>query len=132
MAERNTHFRDGELVPFKVAASTQIEAGKMVAVNTDGYAIEAADTASIIVVGVAGETVDNTPGANGDLNVIVRRKKHFKLKNSATAAVTQASVGSSVYVEDDETVAIASGPTNDIVAGVCMGVDTDGVWVSIG
>ena len=32
----------------------------------------------------------------------------------------------------DETVAIASGPTNDIVAGVCLAVDTDGVWVKIG
>jgi hypothetical protein len=55
----------------------------------------------------------------------------FKMKNSLTAAVTQASVGSNVYVDDDETVTIVSGPTNAIVAGQCFGVDTDGVWVLI-
>lgn len=132
MAERNTQLKDGELVPLKVAASTTIEAGKMVAVNSAGYAVEASDAAGIIVMGIADETVDNSAGANGAKTVKVRRKKSFKLDNSGTAAVTQASVGSNVYVEDDETVAIASGPTNDIVAGVCMGVDTDGVWVAIG
>ena len=132
MAERNTAHKDGELVPLKVAASTTIEAGKMVSVNSSGYAIEAADTASTVVMGVADETVNNASGANGDKTVNVRRKRAFKMDNSSTAAVTQASVGSNVYVEDDETVALASGPTNDIVAGVCLGVETDGVWVHIG
>ncbi len=131
MAERNTPYKDGELVSVKIAASTKIETGKMVAVNAAGYAIEAADTASIIVFGVAQETVDNSAGANGAASVLVRRGKAFKMKNSATAAVTQASVGSSVYVEDDETVALASGTTNDIAAGKCLGVESDGVWVLI-
>lgn len=131
MAERNTPYKDGELVGFKVAASTKIEAGKMVSVNSGGYAIEAADTASTIVVGVADETKDNSAGSNGDLTVLVRRGKVFKLKNSGATALTQAAVGSNVYVQDDETVAPASVPTNDIVAGKCLAVDSDGVWVLI-
>lgn len=132
MAERNTPHKDGQLVPLKMEESTKIEAGKMVSVNAAGYAVEASDTAATIVMGVADETVDNSSGADGDKSVNVVRKKAFKMKNSATAAVTQASVGSNVYVEDDETVALASGPTNDIVAGQCLGVEADGVWVYIG
>ncbi len=132
MTERNTPYKDGELLPFKVEESTKIEAGKMVAVNAAGYAIEAADASGAIVIGVADATADNSSGADGAITVNVRRGKVFKMKNSATAAVTIASVGSNVYVEDDETVALASGPTNDIVAGKCLGVDSDGVWVEIG
>lgn len=132
MSERNTFSKQGKLLPFKVAASTKIEAGKMVAVNSAGYLVEASDAASIIVIGIAAETVDNSAGSNGDLSCEVRRGEVYKLDNSGTAAVTIASVGSSVYVEDDETVAIVSGPTNDIVAGTCLGVDSDGVWVAIG
>ena len=129
MAERNTHFKDGQLLPFKLAAATEIEAGNMAAIDADGYAVMASDTASIVVAGVADETVDNTSGADGDKIIRVRRKKVFKFKNSSTSAVTQAQVGSNVYVEDSETVASAT--TNSIVAGVCMGIDTDGVWVEI-
>lgn len=131
MSERNTPYKDGLLIALLIAAATKIEAGKMVAVGADGYAVEASDAASTIVVGVAQETIDNTDGSDGDLSVLVRRGVLFKLKNSATAVVTQASVGSSVYVEDSATVAVASGPTNDIAAGKCFGVEADGVWVLI-
>jgi hypothetical protein len=131
MTERNTFFRDGVLIALLVAAATKIEAGKIVAVGADGYAVEASDAAGLIVIGIADETVDNTDGADGAASVNVRRKKVFCLKNSATAAVTQASVGSNVYVEDDETVAIAAGPDNDIVVGTCLALDSDGVWVEI-
>jgi hypothetical protein len=130
MAERNTHTKQGSLIGLPVAASTKIEAGKMVAVNATGYLVEASDTASIIVVGVADETIDNSAGANGALTCLVKRAQLFKMKNG-TATVTQASVGSNVYVEDDESVEIASGPTNDIVAGKCLGVESDGVWIWI-
>ena len=132
MAERNTFTKDGKLVPYKVAASTKIEAGKMVAVGADGYAVEASDAAGITVVGIADETVDNSSGSDGDLSVNVKRGQIYKLKNSGSTAVTIASVGSAVVVEDDETVTTAAGATNDITAGTCMGVDTDGVWVAIG
>jgi hypothetical protein len=131
MAERNTPYKDGELLPFKLAVSTKVEAGKMAAVNAAGFTVEAADTAGLKVVGVFDETVDNSTGSDGDKSARVRRGKVFKMKNSATAAVTQALVGAKVYVEDDETVAASAGPTNDIEAGTCFGVDTDGVWILI-
>jgi hypothetical protein len=130
MAERKTEWKDGQLVALKVAASTKIEAGKMVGVNSAGYAVEAADTAGIKVQGVAEETVDNSSGQNGDLVVRIRKNKVFKFKNSGTNAVDVADAGTLVFVEDDETVADAAG-TNGVVAGLCIEVAADGVWVEI-
>ena len=120
----------GQLVALKVAASTKIEAGKMVGVNSAGYAVEAADTAGIKVLGVADETADNSSGSNGDKRVLIRVGKLFKLKNSSTNAVDVADAGTLVFVEDDETVADAAG-TNGVVAGRCVEVAADGVWVEI-
>lgn len=129
MGERNTPYKDGELIPLGVAAATKIEAGKMVAINASGYAVEASDAAGITVMGRAEETIDNTAGANGDLAVIVRRNKAFKFENSSANAITVAHIGSNALVEDDETV--ASDTTNDIPAGKILGLESDGVWVEI-
>lgn len=123
-------MKDGELIVQDVAASTTIEAGKMTARNSSGYAVEAADTAGLVVTGRAEEKVDNSSGANGDKTVEVRRNKAFKFKNSGTNAVTVAEIGKDVFVEDDETVAKEPG-INSIIAGQCIGVESDGVWVFI-
>lgn len=130
MAERNTAYRDGELIALPVAASTIVEAGNLVALNASGYLVPAADTAGLTVVGVAGETKDNSAGANGAVYCLIRRKKVFLFENHATNAVTQALVGKSVYVADSVTVC-TDGATNDIVAGKCLGVSADGVLVEV-
>jgi hypothetical protein len=130
MADRNTPKKDGIEIGLAVAASTKIEAGHMVAVNAAGYAVHASDTAGLKVMGRAQETVDNTSGANGDKTVLILRKKMFKFANDSTNAVAQAHVGGNVYVKDSVTVD-SDGGTNDIVAGKCFGVETDGVWVEI-
>jgi hypothetical protein len=130
MAERKIEWKDGQLIGLLVAASTKIEAGKMVGVNSAGYAVEAADTSGIKVLGVAEETKDNSSGSNGDLTVRIRSHKIFKFKNSGSNAVDVADAGTLVFVEDDETVADAAG-TNGVVAGRCIEVATDGVWVEI-
>lgn len=131
MSERNTFRKHNKLIPYLVAAAL-IEAGKLVAVNAAGYLVEASDAAGLIVVGVADETVDNSAGNAGDLSCTVRRNEAYLFANSAANPVVQASVGSNVFVEDAETVAVAAGPVNDIVAGVCLGVGADGVWIAIG
>ena len=130
MAERMTEWKDGKQPALPVAGSTKIELGKMVGFNSTGYAVEGADTAGIKIEGVACETVDNSAGSDGDEHVLVRRGKVFKLKNSTTNAVDAADVGTLVFVEDDETVADAPG-TNGVVAGRCVEVAADGVWVEI-
>ncbi len=130
MADRMTDMRSGEVIAVPVAASTVIEAGKMVARNSSGYAVPAADAAGLVVLGKARRHVDNGSGADGDAQVTVRRKAAFKYANSSTNAVTRAHVGTNIYVEDAQTVA-SSGGTNSIVAGKCIDVESDGVWVEI-
>lgn len=122
-AERPSGF-----VSAGVAAATKIYAGTLVALNAAGTAIPAADTASTRVIGRAEVTADNTDGSASDINVSIKRGV-FKYDNSATNPVTIASLGLAVYVEDDTTVAVAAGPTNDIKAGICVGVESDGVWI---
>ena len=123
MAERETIWQDGEEIALPVAAATKIELGKLVANNGAGAAVEAADTDGYVVIGVALHTVDNSAGSAGDLSVRVRRGKAAWLENSATNAVTAASIGLPVYVEDDETVCLAAGATHNVVAGICLAVD---------
>lgn len=130
MADRKTPMRDGEMLVLPVAASTKVEAGHMIALGADGYAVPAADAVGLTVMGRAEETVDNTDGADGDLYVAVQRKKAFAYANSVANAVDVSHVGGNVYVEDSETVASAGG-SNNIVAGKCLGVGSDGVWVEI-
>jgi hypothetical protein len=129
MADRNTLKKDGELIAVPVAASTVIEAGKMAAANADGHAVEASDTAGITVLGKADQRMDNSAGSNGDVDVLVERKKAFLFKNSATNPVTAAKIGKTVYVEDDETV--SADTVNDIPAGKCLGLEGSSVWVEI-
>ena len=129
MAERNTELRDGTLITPPVAATTKIEAGKLVCANATGYAVEGSTATTLTALGRAEETVDNSAGADGALKVQVRRGA-FKLKNSATNAVTQACLGKTVYIEDDETVAKDASTTKS-AAGKCIELDSDGVWVEI-
>ena len=130
MGDRNTPRKDGILIGIKVAASTSIEAGKLLAVNAAGYGVPASDAAGLKVVGVTQEAVDNSAGANGDKIVEVMRKKAFLLANDGTNAVAQAHVLTNVYVKDAATVD-SDGGTNSIVAGKCLGIESGGVWVEI-
>ncbi len=128
MAERKTPQRDGIEFALPVAASTKVEAGKIAALNAAGYLVPASDAASIKVIGVFAESVDNSSGGNGDAVALIARGKAFLLKNSATSPCVQADVGGNVYVADGETV--AHDTTNDIPCGKCHGFE-GGVWVFI-
>ncbi len=129
MADRKTPMRDGRMIVIGVAAATLIEAGKLVAVSAAGYAVPAADTAGLKVMGRAAERVDNTAGAAGDLSVEIDRQAAFLLKISTTSPVAQADIGSNVMVEDAATV--AKDTTNDIVAGKLLGFESGGAWVEV-
>lgn len=125
-AARNTDARPGDLLSLPVAAATTIWAGTLVARDAAGRAVPASDTAGLRAVGRAEETVDNSAGAAGDLNISIRIGC-FKFANSATEAVDADDVGKMAVVEDDQTVAETS--ANKVSAGRITGVDSDGVWV---
>lgn len=116
------------LIQAGLAAATIIYAGTMVALNAAGNAISAGDTASTRVVGRAEETADNSGGAAGEATISIRRGT-FKWENSISNPVTAASLGLEVVVEDDVTLTIAAGATNDIPAGICIAIEDDGVVV---
>lgn len=117
-AVREDNLQDGVLLSVPLAA-TKVYKGSLLAFNASGYADHAADTASFNRLGIAYETVDNSGGAAGALNVRVKRIGVVDLDFSGTA--NQATVGQQVTMVDDHTVALAATTTNDIVAGRCVG-----------
>lgn len=128
-ADRNTEMKDGEIISVPVATNVKIYAGSLVAANASGYATPGAVATTLTYLGRAEEQVDNAGGANAAKSVNVRRKKAFKWKNSGADAVTQAELGKTCYIVDDETVAKTNGTSTRSAAGNVVGVDADGVWV---
>jgi hypothetical protein len=133
-AEVNTPKYDGGAVPELLSlpmAAVKIWKGSLVAVNATGYATPAATTAGLVVLGRAEDTVDNSAGAAGDLNINVRRGVFRFTNSSSTGALTQADVGKVCYVVDDVTVSRLDAGTRPI-AGKVIAVDSNGVWVETG
>ncbi|BBL70334.1 hypothetical protein [Methylogaea oryzae] len=127
-ADRDTPMKDGELIQVPVATAVHIYAGALVAANATGYATPGATSTTLTYLGRAEENVNNT-GADGAKTVKVRRRKAFKWLNSGADAVTQASLGKTCYIVDDQTVAATNGTNTRSAAGIVVGVDSDGVWV---
>lgn len=109
--------QEGILNNVKIAASTTIYKGSIVAFNTAGYAVKGADTASFVFAGIAMETVSNGTVA-GEKEVRVWNEGIVELN---CASATQAWVGQSVYIVDDNTVALAATTTNDVIVGKVVG-----------
>lgn len=129
---RNTpEVAKSKLLILPVAAAKVIYEGALVAINASGYAQPAAKAADLVAAGRAEERVDNSAGANGDKQVMVRRGV-FVWDNSATAAsqVKDTDCLKECYIEDDCTVTMASTGTSP--AGVVIGVTDEGVEVETG
>lgn len=128
-ADRDTQRKDGNVESYPMGA-VKIYKGDLVMINSSGYAIPGADTASCVFVGVAREQVDNSAGAAGDKNIEVWRKGAFLF---AIAAATIASVGLVVYCEDGGgTVGLVGTTSNDIPCGkISQYEDATHVWVDI-
>ena len=126
--DRVTLHKELGLAPFPVAASTKIYAGSLVCLNTDGYAVPGVDTAAFTCVGVAAEQVDNSAGSNGDLTITVRSPT---IALFAASSITQAMVGTTMYVIDDQTFDNTS--TNGVAAGVLVKYEsTTSGWILTG
>jgi len=127
--DRNTPFKDGESLPVPVAAATKIFAGALVVANATGFAAPGSVATTLTYLGRAEDTVDNSAGAAGDKVVVVRRKNAFKWKNHGADPLTQADLGKTVYIVDDETVAKTSGTSTRSAGGKLVQFEADGVWV---
>lgn len=115
-----------------LAASTHVYQGSLVAINQAGNLVPASADASLHVVGVAEEEVDNSSGSAGDLSCAPRRGVFYLANSSSTDAITDADIDRPCYVVDDNTVARTSNGGARPVAGIVVGVDGFGVAVSVG
>lgn len=130
--DRDTQRRNGDQAVYPVAASTKIFAGALVCASTAAAFVTKGATATTLrPVGVAEELADNSAGANGAINVKVRRDGWFRFANSASGdAITLADVGADCYIVDDATVAKTNGSSSRSIAGKVRDVDANGVWIS--
>lgn len=115
-----------------VAASTTIYKGSLVAINQAGNLVPASADASLHVVGVSEEKIDNSAGAAGDLTGTPRRGVFYFTNSATTDAVSDADIGRPCYVVDDNTVARTSNGGARPAAGIVAGVDSFGVAVEVG
>ena len=113
--DRETESKEPNFRAYPMAA-VKIYKGSLVAINAAGYAAPAADTVNFRVVGVADEQVDNSAGAAGDKKIRVLHGRAFRF---VASSITQAMVGQTMYVVDDQTVDDGIG-TNAIQAGVLV------------
>lgn len=128
--DKEAKFKDGVEIPAPVKADTKIFGGGFVCVDANGLAVPGADTAGLIFFGVAMGRADNAGGAAGDKTVVCRRRGLVKTK--ITSTVTQANVGDSVYLVDDQTVDLAAQTTNDILCGkIVEFIAANWVWIDI-
>ena len=115
---------DRKNVVLPIAASTCITEGKLVALNSKGYCVNASKISGLTVVGCAMQYVDNRNGSDGALEVQARRGA-FVWKNDGT--INKTHLFKNCYVSDAETVTITS--TDSSVVGKIIGVDDDSVTV---
>ncbi|MCH9780603.1 MAG: hypothetical protein K0U36_04885 [Alphaproteobacteria bacterium] len=128
--DRYFAYRAGETAGYAVAASTTIFAGVVVEVNASGYVTNATAGANKHYMGVTTETANNSGGANGDAEVIVRQRGTVGLQNNSTNAITASNIGGLAYLADNQTVdSLATGRT---ALGRIEAIDSEYVWVQLG
>jgi hypothetical protein len=99
--------------------------GSLVVLNAAGFAEPGTTATAKVAIGRAKKTVVNA-GSAGDTNVEIE-EGIFKWGNSGGDLVVAADRGLSVYITDDQTVNHTA--TGKSVAGKCVQIDSDGVWV---
>lgn len=131
-ADRNTPARAGDHTSDPVKAATKLYAGTIGCLDANGYLVPGATATTLTARGRVREQVDNSAGANGDLQGECERGV-FRFANSAAAdAITRAEIGDDCYIVDDQTVAKTDGGATRSKAGKIVDVDAQGVWVRIG
>lgn len=113
-------YKPGNIVLYKIAASTTIYKGALVALKSDGYVTPMTHaTASLKYIGIAEETVANV-GADGAASVRISKIGSFVFAGTAV----RADVGKEAYAVDDNTIQIGTaGLTNQYKTGTVLGVE---------
>jgi len=112
--------KDGEIIAYKIDV-TKIYKGALVCENSSGYAVNGADAANYTFLWVAYETVDNSTGSAGDLNIRVYKTGTFVIPKEGGGAL-QTDIGLAMYVEDNHSVNPTGESTNSVLAGYVVEV----------
>lgn len=131
-ADKELTFRgEPSIVHFKAGVDVLYK-GAFIMIDTAGYAVAGADTASCKYVGVCVEKCDNSAGAAGDLEVKVEDGALGRNVKCAITGTEQADVGAILYISDDQTLADKTATTNDVAAGVLVEyVSATLAWVKV-
>ena len=126
----DTKRSEGDIVPLKMGAE-KIYKGTMVDIDATGYAVQIAETASLVFAGVAAETVDNSAGSPGAKSISVRTTGEFKFK---TTGLAQTNVGDIAYADLGNTDAgqrVLDTPTaaKELAVGRYAGLDSSTVAI---
>jgi hypothetical protein len=128
--DRKTLRCDG-MLPVPVYQSTKIPGSVLVQDNGSGYAINAVESATYIVLGVSDVQADNSLGSSGDIYVKCEFQRAFWLANDTGSPVLISHRGGFCFVKNNQTVR-ASGGSYDNPVGIVLDVDsTKGVLVYI-
>lgn len=107
-------------------AAAKIFKGGLVVRDASGYLIKGSTATTLIPMGVAQETVDNTSGANGDKSATLATGA-FEFENSTAGdLIGLTEIGVDVWIVDDQTVAKTNGGATRSRAGKCVGVTSAG------
>lgn len=112
---KDVRRQEGNILSYPVAASTKLIEGALVALNTSGLLVNAADTSGFKFVGVLDETADNSAGSAGDVRGKVWTYGVIDVVAGFSAAAGDC--GKQVYIVDNQTVDLAAVTTNDVLVG---------------
>ena len=131
-APRDTQARTMTTRTVPLYRAVKIYQGSLVCINTaHGYGVEASVTSTLVAIGIAQQTVDNTNGSDGDQSVPVSSGLAYCFNNGTGGSdFTAASRGALAYTYDGGTCLASQGSGS--IAGVVEDVDTLGVWVRVG
>lgn len=120
------------IVPMRVTLLVKANAigfrGGLVATDATGFAVSgsAIQATGLKIWGIATKDFNNTGGANGAISIDVEGGI-YPFANHGADLVVQATMGSTVFAEDDQTVRLTSATSTRSNAGVFIGFDENGL-----
>jgi len=110
-----------------------IPKGAFVCLDASGYAVNGADTAALVFVGIAIETKTFAGSADGDTEILVDCTvgKWWKFGHN-TGDLDATTVGTVLYLENNNAVDDATAATHDIRVGtLARYIDADECWLRV-
>ena len=108
------------LARYEIASGSTVVSGNLVALNAEGKAVPAADTANLIVIGVSDRI------ENGSVEIM---DGVFSFANDTTHPLTRAHRGKVAFVKNANTVTASS--SNSVPAGIVVDVYEDEVYLDV-